>query len=154
MGGTFETQSGMMRCMRLFRISQLKWFLVGAATYFLVSSLIAQQPFEYHDPILKKNGIEYAITGVAETKQDPRWRTFPLKLEFATMKGELYSDVHVRIYTPSQKLVFDVKVDAPWLLVRLKPGTYYVYVTDTAGRKKSVTADVPASGQIEYTLKW
>lgn len=109
--------------------------------------------FELKDPILKKDGIEYAITGVAESKDDPRWKDFPLKLVFATVRGELYSDVMVRIFAADRKKkIFKIKVDAPWLVVRLNPGTYYIEVDGPT--KKSATVNVPSRGQAEYTFKW
>jgi len=133
--------------------TRIKWLMVGFFTYLLISSVGAQY-FEIKDPILQQNGIEYAITGVGESKQDPRWSTFPLRLEFATVRGELYSDVDLLITDTNQKKVFHIKVNAPWLLVRLKPGTYYVYAKDTAGKSKSATVVVPASGQARHTFKW
>ncbi len=111
--------------------------------------------FTLQDPILKQKGIEYAITGVAESKQDPRWqdaRRFPLKLEFATARGELYSDVDVRIYTMDQKLVLNVRVNAPWLMVGLKAGTYNVYVQGPS--KKSTVVTITPGQQVYKTFKW
>lgn len=135
--------------------SRRKWLIAGALAYLFSANILgAREAFVLKDPILKQNGIEYAITGVGDAKQDPRWRRFPLLLEFATVKGELYADIDVRIYTTTQKLLLNLKVNAPWLVVRLKPGTYYVYATDQKGVKKAVTAVVPASGQARYTLKW
>ena len=121
---------------------------------FPLNIVLAEGAFEYQDPILTQNGIEYAITGVAETKADPRWRDFPLKLEFATVRHELYSNIAVAIYDEAKQKVFAVQSHGPWLLVRLKAGSYTVYATDEKGVKKSLAAQVPATGQVEYTLKW
>ena len=108
--------------------------------------------FKLTDPILKdkKTGIEYALTGHdTPARQDPRWAAFPLRLEFA--KGwELYSEIDIRIYDANQKPVFSIMATAPWLLLKLNPGTYYVYATDQRGIKKSQTVTVPG----KYTLRW
>lgn len=131
---------------------RLKWALAGVAAYLLTIPVHAQY-FELKDPILEQNGIKYAITGVAESKDDPRWKTAPLTLEFATQRAELYADVNVKIQDASKKQVFAIKVNAPWLVLWLQPGTYTVYATDKNGVSKSMTVNVTTAHQMK-TFKW
>ena len=131
---------------------RLKWAFAGMAAYFLTMPVSAQY-FELKDPILEQNGIKYAITGVAESKDDARWKTAPLIVEFATQRAELYADVDVKIQDASQKQIFAVKVNAPWLVLWLQPGTYTVHATDKNGVSKSMTVNVTTAHQMK-TFKW
>ena len=125
--------------MKRKNVIRMKWMLAGVAAYFFSATVGAQQPFVMQDPILEHMGIKYAETGVAESKDDPRWKQAPLLLEFATTASELYSDINVTIKDTSQKTVFQKKINSPWLVIWLKPGTYYVYLTNKHGVTKSAT---------------
>lgn len=133
---------------------RLVWALAGIMSFFLLSAVWAEEGFVLQDPILEKDGIEYALTGVADSKDDPRWNAFPLKIVFATGSGELYTDINVEIRDANNKKIFSVKADAPWLLVKLPAGNYTVHAKDMQGVQKSTTVAVPSSGQREYTFKW
>ncbi len=120
----------------------------------LVIPVLAQaEGFSLEDPILEKKGVKYAETGVAESKQDPRWKSAPLILEFATRHAELYSDIDVKITDAAGKSVFKHTVKSPWLVLWLKPGTYAVHLKDKQGRGKSASVAVTRSHQMK-TFKW
>jgi hypothetical protein len=89
------------------------------------------------------NGIKYACTGVGESKEDPRWEGYPLKLMF-TGRGTAYvTYLEVEIQDPTGKQVFKADCDSPWLLVNLNPGNYQV----TAKAHKKFTQEAKVSIQ-------
>jgi hypothetical protein len=99
-------------------------------------------------------GITYACTGVGESKEDPKWKTYPLKLMFTAGTRAYVSEVKVKIQDGSGQTVLDVNCDAPWLLARLKPGSYSVTAQADGGGAKSVKVTVPAAGQNELAIRF
>jgi len=120
----------------------------------LLPSLAFAEGFMLKDPILEEKGIKYAETGVAESKEDPRWKEGnALILEFATKHSELYADVAVTIKNEKDKRIFEHTVKSPWLVLWLKPGTYQVEMKDSKGRKQSAKIEVGSKHQMK-TFKW
>jgi hypothetical protein len=80
------------------------------------------------DEVMQQNGISYACTGIGESKDDPRWEGFALKLAYAVQPdGALLSGVSARIHDAAGHLVLDVHCeDSPWLMAQLPPGHYSV----------------------------
>ena len=136
--------------------TMLRLLLIGCLTVFLWQSAMA---FDLVDPVQTQNGIEYAITGVGETKHDPHWKDFPLKLVMSKQKEGRrlvpYYGISVKIYTPDKKKLLDLKDVGPWLLVKLPPGDYYIYSEDKRGINRNMTIRIPnKKNQMVYHLEW
>lgn len=73
------------------------------------------------------NGYQLACTGIGdEAQQDPRWKAFPVRLEFAGGNAQYLADVKASVLDAKGKELFKVSCDSPWLLVKLVPGKYKV----------------------------
>jgi hypothetical protein len=70
-------------------------------------------------------GIETVCTGVGSAKDNPDWKAYPVKLEFADAAGLDLAQVHVAI-SKAGKTVMETDCDAPWLLVKAPGGSYDV----------------------------
>jgi len=106
------------------------------------------------DEIKTLDGVRYACTGIGESKEDPRWEKFPLKLMF-TARGTAYvSFVQVQIRDSNQKTVLSADCDAPWLLVDLPAGTYRVKATALKRFTQEATVQVKAGSQTEKVLRF
>jgi hypothetical protein len=98
--------------------------------------------------------VRYVNGGFGIEERESMPTGFPLKLVFATDRGNLLSKVAVSIRDGAGKSVFQVSAeDGPWLLVALKPGSYTVEATHN-GHKKSASVDVPAKGTAMALLTW
>lgn len=100
-------------------------------------------------------GIRYVCTGVTkEERQNPAWRRYPLKLEFAAAGGAYLADVAVTVQDSAGSTVLQADCLAPWLLADLSPGRYRV--TGTAGGTitKSMTVSVAAGRQAARVLRF
>lgn len=89
------------------------------------------------DPILTRDGVRYACTGVgASSREDPRWTSFAARVVFAAKDGGYLSEVSTRISDGQGRVVLEVQDCGPWLLLDLPPGRYEVTATapDSAGR--------------------
>lgn len=106
------------------------------------------------DQVLTYDGIEYVCTGVAETRDDPRWQRYPLKLVFATEKGEYLADVSVKVEDASGNLALEADCDAPWLVADLPAGSYEVTATASGGHTETVSVQVTGGKQVEATLRY
>ncbi len=101
----------------------------------------------------KKNEPSYVCTGVGESKEDPRWKEYPLKLVF-TGSGRAYiSEVKVDLKDGSGQSLIKVDCDGPWLLAKLPAGKYAVQAS-AEGITKNVSVTVPASGQLEWVIRF
>ena len=80
---------------------------------------------------MMQNGIQYACTGVGvDEREDLRWTTYPLRLEATHRGGGYLSDIHWVIADKAGDTLFEVRCEfAPWLMLRLEPGTYNITAT-------------------------
>jgi len=73
------------------------------------------------------NGYQLACTGIGDEAQtDPRWKAFPVRLEFAGGKAQYLADVEATVLDAAGKELFKVRCDSPRLLAKLEPGKYRV----------------------------
>jgi hypothetical protein len=124
----------------------------------LIASLSAPLPAIAQgagDPILEANGIKYACAGVGKaSRSDPRWPSFPVKLEFAAANGDFLGDPDVTITDGSGKAVFQAQCNSPWVLIELPAGTYKVHATGQKGQyARDFDLAVKAGGQTKKTIR-
>ena len=108
-----------------------------------------------NDTVLTFGAYRYACAGTAESKFDPRWDEFPLKIVTAASNGTLLGHVDIAIADASGAPVLDVFCEAPWLLTDLAPGSYTVRVVARDGQfEETASFDVAASGQTELLVSF
>ena len=74
-------------------------------------------------------GIETVCTGIGlESRQDPRWAAYSLKVEVAGKGGQYLGDVHVAVSKDGRKVV-DAMCGGPWVLFKIPAGKYQVTAT-------------------------
>jgi hypothetical protein len=80
---------------------------------------------------------------------DPRWKAYPVRVEFSNGGQQYLSGAHVTLSKGGQSLAsFDCS--GAWVLFKVEPGSYKVSatITDQPGAgEKSATFMAPASGQ-------
>lgn len=100
------------------------------------------------------NGFQLACTGIGdEAQQDPRWKEFPVRLEFAGGNAQYLADVKVSVFNASGKELFKVSCDSPWLLVKLVPGKYKV-VGSFRNLMKASNFMAPKKGQARIIVRY
>jgi hypothetical protein len=119
------------------------------AATFVMMPLIAVQADEIaatpNDSVASFAGNDYACTGIAESKYDPRWDAFPLKIVVATVEGDYLGDFRVTIADNAGEIVMDAHCLAPWLLVDLPAGHYDAKVVARGTFEQNVGIDVGTS---------
>jgi len=99
-------------------------------------------------------GIQYACTGVGESKDYPQWKTYPVKLMFTAGSRAYVADVAVSIQDSSGATIFQANCDTPWLMLRLQPGNYSVSAKASGASTKQIKIQAPGSGQKEYVFRF
>ena len=100
------------------------------------------------------NGVELACTGIGEEAQsDPRWKAFPVRLEFAGGHAQYLADVDVTVTDSLGAQLFQVRCDSAWLLAKLSPGKYKVQGT-FRNLVKSANFITPKSGQARIIMRF
>ena len=127
----------------------------AAAVIVAVSALVARAQDERAMPLdrsVEVNGYDLACTGVGdEARDDPRWREYPVRIEFANRDAQYLADIDVAVADADGKLLFAVLCESPWLLAKLPPGKYTatgVFENHT----KVATFKAPATGQSRVVI--
>lgn len=115
----------------------------------------AADPLPMDNPI-DLNGVETVCTGIGSAQDDPRWKTYPVRVEFSNGGAQYLAGAHVTLKKDGAPLAsFDCS--GAWVLFRVKPGSYTVSatLTDQPGSgERSATFSPPASGQKRVVIQF
>jgi hypothetical protein len=122
----------------------------------------AQQPMPQQHMAMDRpvsiGSIQAVCTGVGEgSENDPRWLSFPIRLEFSNKGAQYLSGVHVDLSSAGGKPLGSLDCDGPWVLLGVSPGTYRVSATllsQPGGGTASATFTAPSSGQKRVGLQF
>jgi len=117
--------------MRTF--ASLAILVLAAATGSAVADPMAM------DRPVQMNGLETVCTGVGETKDDPQWLSYPVRIEFSNGGAQYLSGATVRI-SHGAETVGSLDCPGAWLLLRGAPGEYRVDVTIDNSSARAVNA--------------
>lgn len=130
-------------------------YLICAAATIVAASALARAQDERAMPLdrpVEVNGYDLVCTGVGdEARDDPRWREYPVRIEFANRDAQYLADIDVAVADAGGKLLFAVLCESPWLLAKLPPGKYTatgVFEDNT----KVATFKAPATGQTRVVI--
>ena len=100
----------------------------------------------FRDQPFDVNGTEVVCTGIdSDSRHDPRWPSYPLKLEFAGAAASILGEEHVMV--SGNGVNVNVRCKGPWVLMQVPAGTYAVHAELRNGTIKEVTARVTGHGQ-------
>ena len=112
-------------------------------------------------PLLPRNrpidvgGVQAVCTGVdLDSREDPRWSAFPLKLEFASSTGAYLAFAQVSVADARGQNVLSVRCPGAWLLLGLPPGEYKTVVAVPASREQVLPFTVPRTGQKSVVVRF
>ena len=109
-------------------------------------------PFPVDTPMTMR-GIEAVCTGVgADARNDPRWSSYPLRIEVVGAAGEFLGAAEVTVAKEGEALA-SVNCSGPWVLFRLPPGAYSV-TAEIGGMSRMGRVNVAGSGQARVILRF
>lgn len=95
------------------------------------------------------NGVQSVCTGVtSDTRINPEWKNYSLRLEFAGQAGQYLGDETVNVSGHGENL--SVHCRGPWVLMMLPPGTYHVAVDVADAGHKDITVHVPGHVVVRF----
>jgi hypothetical protein len=112
------------------------------ATLLLPAAALAQSaPLNDGQPMMV-NGIETVCTGTTtDVRDDPKWRDYSLRLEFAGKDGQYLGDETVNVSGNGRSV--SVHCGGPWVLMKLPSGSYKVSADVADAGHKDVTVHAP-----------
>lgn len=101
------------------------------------------------------NGVPVACTGVGQTRFDPRWQAYPVRVEFSNAASEYLTDAELTVSGPRGP-VLTVVCGGPWVLMKLPAGSYTVQgrILGAAAKPRTMTVRPPASGQARFVMQF
>ena len=113
----------------------------------------AEGPLALDNPVMV-SGIETVCTGIAQTRDDPRWTAYPVRIELSNTEAQLVADAHVVLAKPNGAKLAEFDCPASLVLFKLSPGRYKVTATisPTPRGTASATFNAPSKGQKRVEL--
>jgi hypothetical protein len=100
-------------------------------------------------------GIHVGCTGVGQTKNDARWRAYPIRVEFADTNHAYLADEALSVSDASGRALATVTCEGPWILLRPEaPGAYAIkgWLPSRPAPTRTGTFRVPGKGQARLVL--
>ena len=102
-------------------------------------------------------GVGVACTGIGQTKDDPKWQAYPVRVEFAGPGGEYLANETLMLSDAKGAQILAVSCEGPWILLKLPVGKPY-RIDGQVGRTAEVTVSAavraPSHGQATYVLNF
>jgi hypothetical protein len=102
------------------------------------------------------NGIGVGCTGVGESKLDPKWIAYPVRVEFSDASNAYLANEVLTVQNAGGAELISVFCEGPWILLKLAPGTYRIEgrVQGTDAKTETATLRPPSHGQMRVVLKF
>jgi hypothetical protein len=99
------------------------------------------------------NGVGVACTGIGQSKNDPKWLAYPVRLEFADPKQHYLANERVNLASSAGAPILDMACEGPWILLKLPPGRPYKVTADVPGAPpQTASVRAPAHGQQRFVM--
>ncbi len=129
--------------------------LAALAALALGSAAEAAMPLPV-DAETTAGGVPVACTGVGQTRLDPKWSAYGVRVEFSNALNEYLGGGTVTVKDRKGAEVLSVSCDAPWILMKLPAGSYTIVgqPVDSQAKPRSATFSPPKTGQMRLVLQF
>jgi hypothetical protein len=106
------------------------------------------------DDTVNVGGVDVACTGIGQTKNDPKWLAFPVRVEFARANGDYLANETLTVSQGGGAPMLTVACEGPWVLLKLPAGEYRLEGRSSEPGTQPVvqTARAPAQGQARVVM--
>jgi hypothetical protein len=77
------------------------------------------------DQPVQLNGLDTVCTGIGESKDDPRWTSYPIRIEFSNGGAQYLSGATVKV-SHAGKSIAELDCPGSWVLLKGPVGAYRV----------------------------
>jgi hypothetical protein len=108
------------------------------------------------DRELMVGGVAVACTGIGQTKQDPKWQVYSVRVEFSDPHQDYLANEAVALSDTSGKQLAVVSCEGPWILFKLPAGTYRArgWLPGAPARAVGASFRAPSRGQLRVVLRF
>jgi len=134
----------------------MRYAITGAMAFALCATAAqADGDLAMNSPVMV-SGIETVCTGIAETRDDPRWTAYPVRIEFSNTAAQLVAGAHVVLADARGAKLAEFGCPGSIVLFKLSPGRYKVTATISPTPRGTVSADfeLPSKGQKRVELQF
>ena len=128
----------------------------AAALFVALAGVASAQPVKVAlDQETAVGGVGVACTGIGQTKDDPKWQAYPVRVEFARPSGAYLADEVLRVVDSHDQMLLEVGCEGPWILLKLAPGQRYVLsatLAHSGDAAKEMPIMAPSHGQASFVL--
>jgi hypothetical protein len=99
-------------------------------------------------------GIDVACTGIGQTKNDPKWLAYDVRVEFADASSAYLAGEDLSLSGAGGQLL-SVSCEGPWVLLKLPVGQPFqveARVTQPGVQPRTTTVKAPSHGQGRFVL--
>jgi len=131
--------------------------LAAAAAFALLPGFAASASPVPMDRPIEIDGIETVCTGIGdEAQNDPRWKAYPVRVEFADSTMHYLSGAHVVLKDSGGKTLAALDCAGAWVLFKLQPAKYTVEASLLWQKSQAASAafEPPAAGQKHVVLRF
>jgi hypothetical protein len=127
---------------------------ISAAVFAVLSTPSFGQSMPMDNPVTI-NGIDTVCTGIADSKDDPRWKAYPIRVEFSNGGAQYLAGAHVALFEHGKQLT-TVDCPASWVLFKLSPGDYTVTanILNSSAKPRTAKFSPPDHGQKRVVLQF
>jgi hypothetical protein len=99
-------------------------------------------------------GVSIGCTGVGQSKDDPRWKAYPIRVEASNPGGDLLADIVVRLSDNGGAVLATVRCAGPWVMLKAAPGDYKIegWMPGSGAPHQVASVSPPTSGQKVVSL--
>jgi hypothetical protein len=127
--------------------------VIGAVAGFIWPA--SADPLPMDNPVTT-DGVETVCTGIGSGEDDPRWKAYPIRVEFSNGGAQYLAGAHISL-SDGGKTIAAFDCAGSWVLFKLKPGSYKVSATllyNQGGGTRSLTFSPPATGQKRVVIQF
>ncbi|HXQ12702.1 MAG TPA: hypothetical protein VN805_17055 [Caulobacteraceae bacterium] len=131
--------------------------LCAAAAFLALAAGAAADPTPVPiDSEATVGGIDVGCTGIGESKLDPKWQAYPVRVEFSDANNDYLANEVLTVRSASGAELLTVACEGPWILLKLPTGSYSVIgrVPGTSAQPRTATFRPPSHGQMRVVLKF
>jgi hypothetical protein len=130
--------------------------VAGLAAFSFATAALADPPVRVPlDGETTLGGVDVACTGIGQTKDQPKWLAYPVRVEFADAQRAYLAGEIVTVTSPGGEDLLTVSCEGPWVLLKLPKGQAYkvqAQLTEDGVAPRGTVVKAPAHGQARFVI--